>query len=92
MNLKLISTIMGIVPILLQSMSVVEKVFAKRKGSGEEKKEAYIEAAMVGLGVTEGVMHKDLANDEKFRKLVGKFADVTVELNNFIADYKANKP
>lgn len=86
----LILTLTRIIPQLLTAMGAVETIFKYRKGgTSEEKKEAYIEAAMTSLGITEGIMQKDLLDDDKFRKMMGKFADNVIEIHNFIDSYKS---
>lgn len=86
--MKLANTLIKLIPLALGSMAMVEKLFATRKGTSADKKEAYIEALMTALGITESVANQDMVNDDKFKRLLGKFADTVIEINNFIRDYK----
>lgn len=88
--MKLSANILKLIPLALGVMSAVEKLYATRKGKSEEKSEAYVEALMTALGITESVTNKDMINDEKFRKLMKKFADTVIEVNNFVEEYKSH--
>ena len=80
-----------IIPLAMGIMKAVEKIFTaiknKDEKNGQAKKEAYIDGLMSALGVTELALQKDLVNDEKFKHLMGKFADAVIEVNNFIRDF-----
>lgn len=82
------ANLIKLIPIIISSITVVENLFRGRNGKGPEKKEAYIEAVMAALGITEGITNKDLIDDEKFKKIIGKLGDDFIEVNNFIRDFK----
>lgn len=86
--MKLFGNLTKLIPIIFSSITVVETIFKGKSGKGTEKKEAYIEAVMAALGITEGLTNKDLVDDEKFRKLIGKLGDDFIEVNNFVRDFK----
>lgn len=78
---KILTTAFGV-------MQAVESITtAIKSGKGTNKKQAYIDGIMAALNVTESI-RGDIINDDKFQKLMGDFADVTIEINNFIRDYK----
>lgn len=72
-------------------MQAVESIVSSmKKGTATNKKEAYLDGLMVALNVTESIKG-DIVQDEKFKKLMGNFADITIEISNFVRDYQANK-
>lgn len=82
-----LSIVMKVFPIALGIIKSSEELFGPNKG--QEKKEAYINILMNALGITESIIDKDIINDQKFKSLMGRFADLTIEINNFIRDFKS---
>lgn len=85
MNLNNISKIFTTAFGVIQAVDSIVASFKSK--STVDKKQAYLDGLMTALNVTESIKG-DIVNDEKFRKLMGDFADVTIEINNFIRDYK----
>lgn len=88
MNLNNISKILSTAFGVMQAVESIASSFKTK--SVIDKKQAYIDGIMTALNVTESIKG-DIINDDKFKKLMGDFADVTIQINNFIRDYKPSE-
>lgn len=84
--------LLSLLPIVIDSVKMVEGAFKRNPGEGKEeaskrKQDMAVEFVADALVATEVLTNKNIVNDAKFMKLVRKFIDVAVELLNFIKDH-----
>lgn len=69
-----------ILPIILQAINLVEKIFGS--GHGEEKLEAVVSLVMVAIMAYEGISEKDIVDNALFEEGVRDFVNGIVKILN----------
>jgi hypothetical protein len=78
-----------IFPLIVGAIHAVESLISNKKG--KDKQDAAIEAFGAMIKALELTSEKELLNEEEFKILLRKLIDDYVAVQNFVAEFKANK-